>query len=356
MSDLLQKLKKNSNVKETDILNKSKFFNDKEMVKTEVPAINIAFSGMIDGGITSGLTLFAGPSKHFKTSFSLLCAKAYMDKYPDSVLMFYDSEFGTPQSYFESFGIDTNRVLHTPITDIEQLKFDLPQQMEQIERTDKVIIVIDSVGNLASKKEYEDAMSGNTAADMTRAKHLKSLFRIVTPHLTLKEIPMIVVNHTYKTMEMYSKDVVSGGTGIYYSSNNIFIIGRQQEKEGKDVIGYNFVMNVEKSRFVKEKSKIMINVTFNGGISKWSGLIDMALESGHVIKPKNGWFQRVDLETGEISEKSYRLKDTMNKEFWNPILTCDKFNSFIKSKYQIASGDMIEEDNEEEIYDNLNEE
>ena len=113
-------------------------------------------------------------------------------------------------------------------------------------------------------------------------------------------------------------------------------------------------MNVEKSRFVKEKSKIMINVTFNGGISKWSGLVDMALESGHVVKPKNGWYQRVDMKTGEVSEKSYRLKDTMNKDFWDPVLKCDLFNTFVKEKYQIATGDMIEEDNVE-MYENLEE-
>jgi hypothetical protein len=134
-----------------------------------------------------------------------------LDKYPESVLLFYDSEFGSPQSYFQSFGIDLERVFHTPITDIEQLKFDLMQQINNIERGDKVIVLIDSIGNLASKKEVDDALEGKSAADMTRAKQVKSLFRMVTPHLTLKDIPMVVINHTYKTMELYAKDVVGGG-------------------------------------------------------------------------------------------------------------------------------------------------
>jgi RecA/RadA recombinase len=185
-------------------------------------------------------------------------AKAYMDKYPESVLLFYDSEFGTPQAYFDSFKIDASRVLHTPITDIEQLKFDIMSQLDQINRGDRVIIVIDSVGNLASKKEVEDALKQNSAADMTRAKQLKSLFRMVTPHLNLKDIPMVVVNHTYMTQEMFSKPVVSGGTGIYYSADNIYIIGRQQEKEGTEVVGYNFIINVEKSRFVKANGLVCL--------------------------------------------------------------------------------------------------
>lgn len=342
MSDLLNKLRKNTTIKDSDILADSKFFNAKDMVATTVPAINIALSGKINGGFVPGLTIWAGPSKHFKTSFSLLMAKAYMDKYSDAVMLFYDSEFGTPQAYFDSFGIDTSRVLHTPITDVEQLKFDIMQQFGEIKRGDHVIVVIDSVGNLASKKEVEDALKQNSAADMTRAKQLKSLFRMVTPHLNLKDIPLVVVNHTYQTQEMYSKAVVSGGTGIYYSADNIFIIGRQQEKDGKDVTGYNFIINVEKSRFVKEKSKIPIEVSWDKGISKWSGLMDMALESGHVIKPKVGWFQRVDMETGEILDKNYRMADTYNFSFWHPILQCAKFNEYIEKKYAVAAGSIMQ--------------
>ena len=107
--------------------------------------------------------------------------------------------------------------------------------------------------------------------------------------MTIKDIPAVVINHTYKEIGLYPKDIVSGGTGIYYSADNIFIIGRQQEKQGADVVGYNFIINVEKSRFVREKSKIPVEVKFDGGISKWSGLLDMALESGHVVKPSNGY-------------------------------------------------------------------
>ena len=343
---ILDKIKKNSSIKESAILSKSKFFTDKDMIPTAIPIINVALSGRLDGGLTPGLTMWAGPSKHFKTAFSLLMAKSYLEKYDDAALLFYDSEFGTPQSYFDSFGIDTNRVLHTPLTDIEQLKFDIMQQLTNLERGDRLIIVIDSIGNLASKKEVEDALEGKSVADMSRAKQVKSLFRMVTPHLTMKDVPMIVVNHTYKEIGMFPKDIVGGGTGSYYSADNIFIIGRQQEKEGTEVVGYNFIINVEKSRYVKEKSKIPVTVSFDGGISKWSGLLDIALESGHVVKPSNGWYSQVD-EDGEIQEKKYRIKDTDSKEFWLPILKQKSFQDYIKNKYQIAAGSIMQEDVEE---------
>ena len=340
---ILDKIKKNSSIKESAILSKSKFFTDKDMIPTSIPIINVALSGRLDGGLTPGLTMWAGPSKHFKTAFSLLMAKSYLDKYPNAALLFYDSEFGTPQSYFDSFGIDTDRVLHTPLTDIEQLKFDIMQQLTSLDRDDKLIIVIDSIGNLASKKEVDDALEGKSVADMSRAKQVKSLFRMVTPHLTMKDIPMIVVNHTYKEIGLYPKDIVGGGTGSYYSADNIFILGRQQEKEGTEIVGYNFIINVEKSRYVKEKSKIPVSVSFDGGISKWSGLLDIALESGHVIKPSNGWYSKRDDE-GVYEEKKYRIKETDTKEFWMPILKQKSFQEYIVNKYQISSGSIIQSD------------
>ena len=341
---ILDKIKKNSTIRDSAILSESKFFTKKDMISTSIPVINVALSGRLDGGLTPGLTMWAGPSKHFKTAFSLLMAKSYMDKYEDAALLFYDSEFGTPQSYFDSFGIDTARVIHTPLTDVEQLKFDIMQQLAGIERGDHLIIVIDSIGNLASKKEVEDALDGKSVGDMTRAKQMKSLFRMVTPHLNLKDIPLVVVNHTYMEIGMFPKAIVGGGTGSYYSADNIFILGRQQEKEGTEIIGYNYIINVEKSRYVKEKSKIPISVSFDGGISKWSGLLDIAIESGHIIKPSNGWYSKVDKETGEIEEKKYRIKDTDTKDFWMSIVTSKSFNEFVQNKYALAHGDIIRDD------------
>ena len=198
MSSLMDRLKKNSKIKETASLLESKFFEEKEQIVTDVPAINIALSGNLNGGLQAGLMMVAGPSKHFKSSICLVMAAAYQKKYDDGVILFYDSEFGSPQSYFEAFGVDTNRVIHTPITDVEQLKFDIMGQLQELKKGDHVMILVDSIGNLASKKEVEDALAEKSVGDMTRAKQLKSLFRMVTPHLTMKDLPMVCINHTYK--------------------------------------------------------------------------------------------------------------------------------------------------------------
>tara|TARA_B100001059_G_scaffold234110_1_gene275768 strand:+ start:775 stop:1818 length:1044 start_codon:yes stop_codon:yes gene_type:complete len=340
----MDKLKKNSKIKSSEILADSILFAQKDIISTDVPMVNAALSGDLDGGLTSGLTVLAGPSKHFKTSFALLMGAAYMKQYPDAVMLFYDSEFGSPQNYFESFGIDTNRVLHTPIVDVEQLKFDLVGQLENIERDDKVIIVIDSIGNLASKKELEDALNEKSVADMSRAKALKGLFRMVTPYLTMRNIPLLAVNHTYQEIGLFPKAIVSGGTGIYYSADNIWIIGRQQDKKGTQIQGYHFVINVEKSRFVKEKSKVPISVSWEGGIQTYSGLLDVALAGGYVTKPNVGWYARVNKETGEIEDTKVREKDTLTKKFWDPIFKDTDFKEFVKSYYSIGHKPLLDID------------
>tara|TARA_B100002019_G_scaffold83696_1_gene72229 strand:+ start:2564 stop:3601 length:1038 start_codon:yes stop_codon:yes gene_type:complete len=339
----MDKLKKNSKLKNTEVLSESKFFNEKDMTPTDVPMVNVALSGSVDGGLAPGLTVLAGPSKHFKTSFALLMASAYLKQHKDAVILFYDSEFGSPQAYFKQFEIDTSRVLHTPITNVEELKFDMMSQLEQLDRNDKVIVVIDSIGNLASKKEMEDALNEKSVADMSRAKALKGLFRMATPYLAMKNIPMLAVNHTYMEIGLFPKAIVGGGTGIYYSADNIWIIGRQQDKKGTEIQGYHFVINVEKSRYVKEKSKIPITVSWDGGVRSYSGLLDVALAGSYITKPSNGWYARVDQTTGEYGPK-VRYEQTLEKDFWDPIFAETDFKEFIKKQYTIGHKEQVSMD------------
>lgn len=474
MNSLLDKIRKNSTIKESEILSHSKYFTEKDMITTTIPALNVALSGQLDGGFVPGITLWCGPSKMGKSFFSLLMAKAYMDKYPDAVCIFMDCEFGIPTQYFIKLGIDMDRVVHVPIMNIEEFKFYVMKQLDGLTRNDRVVFVVDSLGNMASVKSQTDAIDGKDKTDMTRAKELRSIFRMITPYLNKLNIPFIAVNHVYleqgclfsstlikttngskpiseieigdlvygttgihavdhvfypedldasdkiflelsfddgstvkctgnhkfliinrdnykhwipaqelvigetfyrsnisligiKIVEpfpiydisvpvdhcfeldngimahnsMYPKAIVAGGQGVYLSSDTIFVMGRQQEKEGTDVTGYNFIINVEKSRYVREKSKIPINMMFEKGISKYSGLIDMALESGDVVKPAMGWYSRVDNATGEMEAKKWRLKDTGTKEFWEPILNSEKFQNWIKNNYQVSAGTML---------------
>lgn len=340
---LLDKMLKAGSVKGSEIISKSKFFDVKDPIQTDLPIINIAFSGSLNGGLLPGLTVIAGASKSFKTLLSLYCMKAYLDKYSEGVAMLYDSEYGVTPEYLEGYGIDTNRVIHIPVEDVEQLKFDVTKRLNEVDKDDKVFIMIDSIGNLASKKEVEDAENEKSVADMSRAKSLKSLFRIITPKLTAKNIPCLAVNHVYQEMGLYPKAIVSGGTGIYYSANQIFIITKSQEKDGADLAGFKFTINIEKSRFVKEKSKLPFTVLYDTGIQKWSSLFDLALDAGFIAKATQGWYNMVDMDTGEIIEPKRRARDIEDDDdFFENLVKNKRFNEFVENRFKLTMADVKE--------------
>lgn len=338
----MDKMLKSGSIKGTDVLSKSKFFDAKNPIKTELPILDIAFSGSLDGGLIPGLTVLAGVSKSFKTLLGLYCMKAYLTKHKKGIALLYDSEYGITPEYLSSYGIPLDRVLHIPIEDIEELKFDIVKRLDDIVKGDDVFIMIDSIGNLASKKEIEDAKAEKSVADMTRAKQLKSLFRMITPKITKRDIPCIAINHIYQEIGLFPKNIVSGGTGIMYSANQVFIIGKSQEKEGTELAGWKFTINIEKSRYVKEKAKLPFKVMYDGGIQKWSALFDLALESGHIVKGgTQGWYNVVDMSTGEVIEPKRRLKDIeSDNSFFEGLIEDEAFKKHVEFRFKLNAANM----------------
>jgi len=318
----------------------SETVEDKDCIPTNLPILNVAFSGELDGGFVPGITMLAGESRSFKSLLALYCLKSYFNKYPESIAIVYDTEFGITEDYWASMGIDTARILKVDVENVETLKFDIMKRLKEISKGDKIFFMIDSLGAVASSKEIEDALNEKSVADMQRAKSIRSLLRMITPHFSMKDIPCVIINHVYKTLELYSKTVVSGGTANMYASNQVFIISKSQEKDGDDLVGWNFTIHVEKSRFVRERSKLTFTVLNDGGILPWSGLFDLAFESGLIFSPSKGWYSIIDLETGEIGDKKFRAKELDNQEFWNQFLTNEKFKEFVRNKFSLASGKL----------------
>jgi len=131
--------------------------------------------------------------------------------------------------------------------------------------------------------------------------------------------------------------VITHNTGPMYSANNVFIVGKRQIKEGKDVIGWQFILNVEKSRTIREKSAIPFEVLYGSGLDTYSGLLDIAIATGHVVKPKMGWYARANVE----DDKNWRRKETSTTKFWDPILKDTTFNEAVKSMYCFGGGDPL---------------
>lgn len=314
MSNLMKKLKDKTKSEYASQLDESEVYNDDEVTQTPIPALNLILSGNVLGGLHSGITVVAAPSQHFKTVLSMFMISAYMKKYPDAVCIFYDSEGGSPAESFMQYGIDPSRVLHVPVSDIHELRTNITIHLQEIKRGERVCMLVDSVGMLPSIKEVRDAENEKEATDMTRAKDMKSLFRIMATKSNLVGIPIVVINHTYQTLEMFSKTEMSGGTGIRYSSQQVIYITKSQEKDGDELVGFNFRLVANKSRYVRERESVPLTVTFEGGIQRWSGMFDLAVEFGWLVSESKGWYQICDKSTGEILPDKKRRKDLENSD------------------------------------------
>ena len=332
------------------VMSQSAILKKKDFINTNLPVLNIAFSGEVDGGMSSGLTILAGESKTFKSALSLYCMKAYFDKYPDAFAIFYDSEFGISEDYIRGFGLDPDRIIHVPVEHIEQLKFDFVKKLNEIQDGERVFFMVDSIGQLSSKKETDDAVDEKSVADMTRAKSLRSLLRMVTLRLAKKDLPCIMINHVYSELNsLYPRTVIPGGTAVTYSANNIFVITKSQAKDGDELAGWKFTLNVHKSRTVKEKERLPFTVLYDGGIQKYSGMFDIALEAGFITKTKQGWYAVVDPDTGEVSPKNIRAKEAESDEVIGKLIQSPKFKNWVLNRYKLVGSPVSEEEVEQTI-------
>lgn len=281
MSALLKRMQKNSVVKKASAMHESEILLNQKCINLPVPIMNVAYSGRLDGGIKPGLHMVAGPSKHFKSNLCLVAVKAFLDQYSDGVVLFYDSEFGSLPSYWEVAGIDTSRVLHLPIMNMEELKFDIMKKLEDIQDGENVFIYVDSLGNLASVKEIADALEESGAADMTRAKAGKSTSRMITPYLTMKNIWMMAIQHTYDcgTEKMLVKTPDRGNVSL------------KDLKVGDLVCTENGTENV--SYVVSYDNTPISEIELEDGTI-------LEFTAGHRFKVNGEWKYVDDLEIGDI--------------------------------------------------------
>lgn len=335
MNPLISKIIKSSNVQLANVYADSDLINaTDEFAPTPIPMLNVALSGKWNGGVPSGITILAGPSRMGKTFIGLIFVKAYLDKYPDSVCVFLDSEFGAGKAYFERLNIDTSRIIHIPLKNIEEAKFAVTGIYNNLDRGEKVITFFDSIGNIASKKELDDAIDGKSVQDMSRAKQLKSFFRIITPFINLLNLPFIGINHTYQTTDFFPQQVMGGGTGPMYTANNVLFMSKSKDKDGKDIAGFIFKLKAEKSRFIREGSTFIMNVSFEDGIDKYSDLFEFALETGFIINPSKGFYQKAEKYN---DPRKYRRSDfERNDEIWQQLMEDEEFISAYERKYALV--------------------
>lgn len=342
--ELLKKIMKSSLIKETSLLSESEIYNEETFIPTKIPLLNLFLSGKFDGGIAGSHTAIAGASASFKSMIGLILMKTYLDHYEDGYGVLYDSEKGITKDYLNSLGIDSSRIIIKPFATLEALKNDLSVLLDTVDRGDHILILIDSISNSASKKEVEDALKGDDKADMTRAKVIKSIFRIATSSVAFKNIPLISINHTYSAMDMYKEDEISGGTGIKYSATSTLRISKL--KGAKDEGGVNFKIKAGKSRYVKENSTFLLSIPEDGKLRQLSGLFELALQYGFITSETQGWYEVPSLaDFGKVRRKEIQY----DKFFWKRVFEETNFRDIVEEAIKVSQ-------DQKEVFNDLEEE
>ena len=259
------------------VMDQSTFSEVTEWIDTGNYNLNACVSGSLFGGWPNNRSCsVAGPSGTGKTYLILNSVKEAIDM--GYSVIFYDSEAAVDKTLMEKFGIDTTKVNYQPINTVQEFRTSVTTitgKMQEIKRsggkTPKVMIILDSAGNLATAKEIEDARSGSEKSDMTRSKVLKSIFRIIMTPLADLKIPFIFTNHTYQTQSFISQQVAGGGTGPEYAASIVLFLGKAQLKEGGEKAGIIVNAKPNKNRFAKPHP-IKFHLHFSEGMNKYVGL------------------------------------------------------------------------------------
>ena len=248
-------------------------------------ALNGLLSGTIFGGLPSNkITAIAGEAATGKTFFALGIVKHFLDKHKDGGVIFFESESALTRELIESRGVDSKRMVIVPVSTVQEFRYQaikvLDKYIEQDEsKRQPIMFVLDSLGMLSTTKEMADTAEGKETRDMTRSQIVKAAFRVLTLKLGKAKVPMIMTNHTYDVIgAMFPQKEMGGGSGLKYAASNIIYLSRRKEKEGKEVIGQIIHCLNYKSRLTKENARVDVRLTYDKGLDKHYGLLDVALK------------------------------------------------------------------------------
>ena len=273
-----------------------------EFIDTGSHIFNALLSGSLYGGLPSNkITAIAGESATGKTYFALGIVKQFLEDHKDAAVIYFESESALSKDMIESRGIDSSRVVIVPVVTVQEFRNQAISILDKYAETPqskrpKMMFCLDSLGMLSTTKEIEDTAEGKETKDMTRAQITKGAFRVLTLKLGRAGVPMIVTNHTYDVIgSMFPQKEMGGGSGLKYAASSIIFLSKKKEKEGTEVIGNIIHCKNAKSRMTVENRIVDVRLSYDKGLDRHYGLLDMALAFG--IFTKEG--TRVKLPTGK---------------------------------------------------------
>ena len=246
---------------------------------------NALLSGSLHGGLPANkITALAGESATGKTYFLMGMVKNFLDANPDAGVVYFESESAITKQMVIDRGIDPDRMVILPVTTVQEFRTQglkvLDRYMQQdVDVRRPMFMCLDSLGMLSTTKEVEDTSDGKETRDMTRAQVLKAAFRVLTLKLAKAKVPMVVTNHTYDVVgSMFPTKEMGGGSGLKYAASSIVYLSKKKEKDGTDVIGNIVHCKNHKSRLTIENKMVDVRLTYDKGLDRHYGLIDLAVK------------------------------------------------------------------------------
>jgi len=246
---------------------------------------NALLSGSLHGGLPANkITALAGESATGKTYFLMGMVKNFLDANPDAGVVYFESESAITKQMVIDRGIDPDRMVILPVTTVQEFRTQglkvLDRYMQQdVDVRRPMFMCLDSLGMLSTTKEVEDTSDGKETRDMTRAQVLKAAFRVLTLKLAKAKVPMVVTNHTYDVVgSMFPTKEMGGGSGLKYAASSIVYLSKKKEKDGTEVIGNIVHCKNHKSRLTIENKMVDVRLTYDKGLDRHYGLIDLAVK------------------------------------------------------------------------------
>jgi len=244
---------------------------------------NALLSGSIHGGLPANkITALAGESATGKTFFLMGIVKNFLDANPKSGVVYFESESAITKNMVVDRGIDPNRMVMVPVTTVQEFRTQSLKILDRYMQEDvnvrrPLFLCLDSLGMLSTTKEVEDTADGKETRDMTRAQVLKAAFRVLTLKLGKAKVPMVVTNHTYDSMgSMFPTKEMGGGSGLKYAASSIIFLSKKKEKDGTEVVGNIVHCKNHKSRLTIENKMVDVRLSYEKGLDKYYGLLDIA--------------------------------------------------------------------------------
>ena len=313
MTDFLKKVIKDTENEFASIVDEGVEAGD---VSTYIDTGSYIFNGLVSGTINGGIpankiTALAGESATGKTFFVLGMCKHFLDNNPDAGVIYFESESAITKDLIENRGIDTKRMVVMPVTTVQEFRTQslrvLDSYLEQDEADRKpILLVLDSLGMLSTTKEVEDTEAGKETRDMTRAQVTKAAFRVLTLKLGKAKVPLVITNHTYDVVgSMFPQKEMGGGSGLKYAASTIIYLSKKKDKDGTEVVGNIIHCKTHKSRLSKENSMVDVRLSYEKGLDRYYGLLDLAI--------KHGIFKQVSTRI-ELPDGTKQYAKTINND------------------------------------------